>query len=72
MITAAFLVGIAGAVAANKSRPPLYIKIDGDPTCHQHVGDLPDGCSTTGTNICTSGLTIYYQATPCVFAYRRP
>lgn len=73
MITAAFLVGIAGAVAANKNRmAPLNIKNDGDPECYQVVAELPEGCAETGTNICTAGLTIYYQDGFCVFAYRRP
>lgn len=72
MITLAFIVPVAGAVIANKKRDPLTIKVSGDPTCQHPVGPTPDGCSETGTNVCTVGLTIYYAESFCVDVLRRP
>jgi hypothetical protein len=72
MITAAFMLAIAGAVLAKSKKEPMSYKVDCDDTCYHDVLPVPTGCSTTGTNICSVGLTTYYQDGGCVCAYRRP
>jgi hypothetical protein len=76
MITAAFMVAIAGALLAksNNRKDPMLIKIDCDATCYTPVLPIPDGCSTMGSNICTVGDTTFYQVgfDACVCAWRRP